>query len=143
MGAVKITEEISLQIQKMRLKGDGYRAIALALDLSRDMVRYHCRSLNLDGFAPKLSCELDSVCAYCKKPIKQPETGRKRKYCSEVCRRNWWAANPDSIKRKENAVYTLVCDCCKKSFTVYGNKNRRYCSHACYIQERFRKSDNC
>lgn len=30
-----------------------------------------------------------------------------------------------------------VCPVCKKPFTVYGNANRKYCSHECYIEDRF------
>lgn len=142
MGAVKITETISKQIQELRLKGEGYRAIALTLGLSRDAVRYHCRSLNLDGFVVELNAASDSeaVCDYCLKPVKQPKTGRKRKYCSEVCRREWWKANQETVVRNERALYTFVCACCGKPFTVYGNKDRRYCSHGCYIQQRFKRS---
>ena len=30
-----------------------------------------------------------------------------------------------------------ICPVCKKTFTVYGNANRKYCSHECYIEDRF------
>ncbi|RXM53885.1 RNA polymerase subunit sigma-70, partial [Clostridium tetani] len=26
---------------------------------------------------------------------------------------------------------------CGKEFSAYGNKNRKYCSHNCYIRDRF------
>ena len=35
------------------------------------------------------------------------------------------------------AIYECVCECCGKTFSSYGNKNRKYCSHSCYIKGRF------
>ena len=37
------------------------------------------------------------------------------------------------------AVYHFVCACCGEPFTAYGNENRKYCSHSCYIAGRFGK----
>lgn len=41
----------------------------------------------------------------------------------------------DIIYRK--AVYAYTCAHCGKPFTAYGNKERKYCSHNCYISDRF------
>lgn len=37
----------------------------------------------------------------------------------------------------ENAIYTYVCAVCGKQFEAYGNNHRKYCSHKCYINDRF------
>ena len=37
----------------------------------------------------------------------------------------------------ENAIYTYVCAACGKQFEAYGNNHRKYCSHKCYINDRF------
>ncbi|MCD2436127.1 hypothetical protein LQE88_09040 [Acidaminococcus sp. NSJ-142] len=42
----------------------------------------------------------------------------------------------DLVKRK--AVYTFTCPASGKEFTIYGNRRRKFCSHACYIAYRFR-----
>jgi len=64
--------------------------------------------------------------------------GRKHKrFCSDLCRNRWWNSHLDLVKRK--AHYEYVCPACKTAFSVYGNANRKYCSHACYIRARFGK----
>lgn len=41
----------------------------------------------------------------------------------------------EEVNRKAN--YSCTCAFCGKQFTSYGNKHRKYCSHACYINDRF------
>ena len=53
----------------------------------------------------------------------------------EKCRLAWWNEHRDSMNRK--AVYRLTCAYCGEVFDSYGNKSRKYCSHACYIKDRF------
>ena len=47
----------------------------------------------------------------------------------------WWNSHLHLVKRK--AMYDFVCPTCGKSFSAYGNRNRKYCSHECYIEARF------
>ena len=54
---------------------------------------------------------------------------------SDTCRTAWWNSHPDCVDRK--AVYAYTCAHCGKPFTAYGNKERKYCSHGCYISDRF------
>lgn len=62
--------------------------------------------------------------------------GRKEKrFCSDKCRNKWWNTHLDKVNRRAN--YDFVCAYCKKPFISYGNKNRKYCSHECYIADRF------
>ena len=37
--------------------------------------------------------------------------------------------------------YKLKCAYCGKDFISYGNKKRKYCSHYCYIHDRFWKKE--
>ena len=145
MGAVTVTDFQARQIREQRLKGCGYKAIASAVGLSRDLVRNYCRSNGLDGHADALATDEQvhqgGHCPNCGKPLTQPRTGRKRKFCSDACRRSWWAAHPTTLQKSECALYQMTCACCGKAFIAYGNQNRRFCSRACYIQNRFRHSD--
>ena len=62
--------------------------------------------------------------------------GAKRKmFCSDACRVAWWNCHKDLVTRK--AVYMIPCAGCGKVFKSYGNRNRKYCSHGCYINARF------
>jgi endogenous inhibitor of DNA gyrase (YacG/DUF329 family) len=132
-------------IQEQRIKGAGYRAIAAELGLNRDTVRNYCRTLGLDGIAQEQKDDYKNqrevVCLNCGKPLTQPHTGRRRKYCGEDCRRLWWLAHPEAIHKSEDALYNATCACCGKEFIIYGNQHRKYCSHPCYIQDRFRQSE--
>lgn len=48
----------------------------------------------------------------------------------------WWKEHPKMLNKK--AVYTYTCAGCGRKFTAYGNSKRKYCSHACYIKDRFK-----
>ena len=141
-----MTDAQAAQVKEMRMKGMGYRAVADALGLSRDIVRNHCRAKGMCGHAEAAARNLQEraghggMCACCGKEIKQPESGRPRKFCSEKCRRQWWKANPEAGNRK--AMYTKVCARCGREFAVYGNSRRKYCGKDCYIKARFRDAGN-
>jgi len=132
-------------IQDGRSKGIGYKAIATKLGLSRDTVRNYCRIHNMGGYADAQAAEKreqrDAQCSNCGKPLTQPHTGRRRKFCSDACRRAWWLAHSDAIQKRESALYPTTCACCGKMFSAYGNRNRRFCGHGCYIQNRFHRSE--
>jgi transposase len=39
--------------------------------------------------------------------------------------------------RDSKVFYTVKCTFCGTEFSCYGDKNRKYCSHKCYIDDRF------
>lgn len=130
-----MTEYEKRSITIMRMQGKGYRSIASELGLSRDIVRNYCKSKKIDGYASSKEAGAISpvlwgktICPTCGEPFEQPETGRKRKYCSEECRRRYWAAHPE----KQNLVtHTYVCQFCGQEFQS-ATKDRKYCSTVCY-----------
>ena len=63
----------------------------------------------------------------CGKEVVQPGGRKEKKFCSDKCRNKWWNSNLDKVNRKAN--YEFICPHCKKPFSAYGNKNRKYCSH--------------
>lgn len=135
------------QIQDLRLKGVGYKAIAAVLGISRDTIRGYCKRNGLDGDSKVVSLNLEEkknqnlICACCNKVIKQKEHGRVRRFCSEECRRKWWNDNKDKRNKKDTATYKYTCPHCDREFNSYGNKKRKYCSHNCYIKSRFWKGE--
>lgn len=138
-----MTEYQKSKIYDLRFKGMGYKAISNVLGLSRDTVRAFCKKYGLegDGVVSKENYELKKengvLCVCCGTPLRQTSHGRKRRFCSDECRRKWWKENADMGSRKETAVYKLVCAFCNTEFESYGNKNRKYCCHKCYIKDRF------
>ena len=87
-----MTDTQAKQIRELRMRGVGYRAIASVAGLSRDAVRNYCRSHGLDGFAAavllnkKEQIQQGKACLNCSRPIEQPVTGRRRKFCKDACR---------------------------------------------------------
>ena len=143
-----MTDFQSNQIRDLRLRGAGYRSIASAVGVSRDSVRSYCKSHGLDGFASVLTINmkeqmnLGHACLCCGKEIEQSLVGRKRKFCSDKCRREWWGAHQQNIQRKPTAYYEMTCVHCGKTFSSYGNKSRRYCCHECYVRDRFWREED-
>lgn len=138
-----MTDEQALQIRKLRAQGMGYRAIASAANLSRDIVRNYCRSKGIGGFRAEYEMNLKDrmkdgrACAFCGAELEQPPTGRPRRFCSELCRRSYWRIHRAELKKKETAIYMMECPYCHEIFESYGNKTRKYCCHEHYILDRF------
>ena len=42
-----------------------------------------------------------------------------------------------SYTHSPETTYIITCKQCGKQFTMYGKRNRKYCSHKCYIYHRF------
>ena len=88
-----MTEQQAKQIREMREQGIGYRSIALTVGLSRDIVRNFCKSRGLSGYGSALTKNireqvmLGKACLYCGKEMKQPDTGRPKKFCLDKCSR--------------------------------------------------------
>ncbi|NFE94373.1 helix-turn-helix transcriptional regulator [Clostridium botulinum] len=131
-------------IKKMRKEGQSYSQIALALNINKNTVKAFCRRSRLqtnEKVKTKIKeKEICFVCKNCGKPLKKGTKGQPKKFCCEACRREWWKANDKEINKK--AYYTLICTECGIKFESYGNKKRKFCSHACYINNRFKKERN-
>ena len=80
-----------------------------------------------------------TACENCGREIQQIAKRKKKRFCCDKCRNEWWNSHLDQVKRK--AVYDFRCPCCGKEFHIYGDKRRKYCSHECYIADRFKGGD--
>jgi DNA-binding CsgD family transcriptional regulator/endogenous inhibitor of DNA gyrase (YacG/DUF329 family) len=122
-------------IEHMRAGGASYSSIAAALGLSVNTVKSYCKRNNLG----KMDVLQDSkkLCGNCGKPLIQLPKRKPRRFCSDPCRRAWWNTHRDQIK--QNAIYNFTCLHCGADFESYGNSHRKFCSHTCYIKERFGK----
>lgn len=130
------------KIKVLREKGYSYSKIAVTLDISENTVKAFCRRNNLGGVrASRVNPKIEGniKCKQCERELEQREKGARKKFCSDKCRRQWWKEHDYCIDRK--AYYTLTCYECGNKFKSYGNKNRKYCSHNCYIKNRFGKGD--
>ena len=73
--------------------------------------------------------------------------GLNKEAVRSYCRYHGLTANSDPVCPQcgkpivQKAVYSYTCIGCGCAFTAYGNDHRKYCSHACYIQDRFKARD--
>ena len=131
-------EEQEKQIIKMRKSGLGFTAIASRLQLSKIAVRAFCKSQGLMEKRPpdlEMQNPTPDNCKTCGKQLKYTSGKKKRQFCSNRCRMDWWNTHPNKVKRK--AFYLFTCEFCGDEFTSYGNAKRKYCCQECYINDRY------
>ncbi len=116
------------QILALREQGMGYKRIAFELGLNVNSVKSFYRRNTT-----KSTSIIDGVCRQCGMHL--DEDSRGRKFCSPVCRSVWWNKNRQHLQGKH--ILTIACKACGKPFKAYRWQGRKYCSHACYIQNRF------
>lgn len=126
------------QIRNLRREGVSYAEIAKQVDVSRDAVISFCRRNGLQEIKKPTSVVKTVAadgCRECGKPLVQLDGMKRRVFCSKECRVKWWKEHPERLNQK--AVYQYTCPHCGKPFSAYGNSKRKYCSHSCYISDRF------
>ncbi len=132
-----MTDTQKVLIANLRGKGYGYKKIAQVTGISENTVKSFCRrnSFPVTATVNTPNPDNEHFCLGCGVPLTQ-ERGRKiKKFCSDRCRNKWWNAHLDQVKRK--AIYEFTCPTCGVTFSAYGNANRKYCSHTCYVVDRF------
>ena len=120
-----ITKQELLTILSLRGKGLSFAQIGSRLDIPANTVKSICRR----------ESDRKKRCRNCRNAITQNREGRPRAFCCDRCRVIWWKKNPDKVNRK--AYYRLTCKGCGRCFESYGHKERLYCTHKCYIIDRF------
>ena len=131
-----MTEEQKSIIVKCRGNGMGYATIANKIGLKKDTVVAFCRRNGLTGNMAEKKRDMAGKCKECGAVLVQTAGTKTKIFCSAECRKKWWKEHPEMLNKK--AVYAHVCAGCGQKFTAYGNSRRKYCSHACYITDRFR-----
>ena len=125
-----MTDAQKKQIREYRNGGYGYKKIAQTLGISVNTVKSFCRRNDINGDTViKPSVTLTGE-------IQQIAKQKKKRFCCDKCRNEWWNSHLDQVKRK--AVYDFKCPHCGKEFHIYGDRRRKYCSHECYIADRFK-----
>ena len=141
-----MTNEQKTVVESLRSQGLGYKRIAAQTGISANTVKSYLRKnapVAVEQETPVISPEsavvissdIQPVCRQCGKPVAQNPGRKEKKFCSDHCRNLWWNAHLSEVKRK--AMYEYVCPNCGKPFYAYGNRKRKYCSHDCYVADRF------
>ena len=133
-----MTEKQKSEIIRMRENGTSFSKISEITGVSRNTIKSFCRRRNIEikeNIAIEVSDVNELKCKQCGKLLNLVAGRKKPKFCCSECRTQWWNTHPEAVNRK--AIYDFTCAGCGKSFTAYGNKSRKYCSHNCYITARF------
>ena len=131
-----MTDKEKQKIRDYRMTGFSYTQISKMMDLSINSIKTYCRRHDLGGAkAYEHGGEAKTPCEQCGKPVKQNAGRKTKRFCSDKCRMLWWNNHSELVDKRAN--YSCVCAKCGKEFLSYGNRNRKYCSHACYIEDRF------
>ena len=126
-----MTNEERLTVDRYRRSGIGYKKISQLTGISENTIKSYCKR---NGMGGAIAGNRD-ICPSCGKELIQMRGRKPKKFCSDHCRNKWWNSHLDLVNRK--TIYEYVCPYCHKPFTVYGNAHRKYCSHECYIKDRF------
>lgn len=134
-----MTVEDKIRIAELRKEGLGYKRIAKALGLNDGTVKTYCHrhgmaTVQAKPAKPSRDASRDK-CRFCGAPLLQIPGRKPKKFCSDECRNKFWNRNIARVNRKSMIRYT--CPVCGKAFNAYGKHNRKYCSHGCYIADRF------
>lgn len=134
-----MTDNQKIQITKLRIAGEGYGKIAKKLDIPLNTVKSFCRRNDISSDitpATKVTVGI-TRCENCGGEIRQIAKQKRKRFCCDKCRNAWWNRHLEQVKRK--AVYHFICPQCGKEFRIYGDKRRKYCSHSCYLDARFKR----
>ena len=123
------------KIATLRTQGYGYKKIGQLMGLSVNTVKTYCKRNDLGSAVTNRPYSAEKLCKCCGTTLVQTP-GRKRKvFCSDTCRTKWWNAHPELVKHRGNRQ--VICSHCGRPFSVTKNSARKYCSHGCYIADRF------
>jgi len=123
------------KIRNLRHQKQSYTEIASALGLPLNTIKSYCQRNGLGGNQIIEPSKAGAFCRNCGATLVQVPGRKRRRFCSTDCRVVWWKQNPDQLQQK--ATYHFTCPGCGTEFSAYGNANRKYCTHACYVAARF------
>ena len=130
-----MTQKDREEILRLRFEGKSYTQIADSLRISRNTVKSICQRL---GIQPAEVAEENHDADHCKRCgaiLVQNTTGKRKQFCSDLCRRTWWKQHQDN--RSLKSATKAKCAFCDHVFEDYEKNHRKYCRHACYIHARF------
>lgn len=126
-----MTNEQKRMVSELMGKGYGYKKIASLMGLSDNTVKSFCHRKKQDTAVTGGK----HYCPNCGVEVRQNSGRKEKRFCSDKCRSAWWNSHQSQLGRKK--VREFICCTCGKFFTGYGKADRKYCSHKCYIKDRF------
>ena len=110
------------QILTMKARGYGYKKIAKELDISENTIKSVLRRKSDE---PR--------CKNCGEVLHNTSGHRQKVFCCGKCRYAYWRKNSSS-----KGTVKSICLKCEAEFSDYSYRRRKYCSHSCYIADRYK-----
>ena len=128
------------KITEMRAIGIGYGKIAVTLQVPESAVKSFCRRhVNTAATQNKPILALN-CCKYCGAELINTPGHRQKSFCSAICQRDYWREHRDLMRHP--SFVTTTCPVCGCVFSDYKGHHRKYCSHACYITDRYGRGES-
>ena len=123
-----LNEKQKKQIRQMVASGVGYReTLKCVLASKQDIIDYR-NELVETKWTPKEETNAEwkeNSCLWCGKEYQTVSIGRKRKFCSDQCRRKYYMLYPTTPRTSAQCAY------CGKVFEMVNSK-QKFCSHECF-----------
>lgn len=89
-------EEMKTRIKQLRSEGYGYKRIAKTLALTLSVVRYAVTKMSDEDL-------FEGRCEKCGIKIKSIKGKKKKRFCSDRCRWDWWNNHIKETKHKSKS----------------------------------------
>lgn len=115
----EITKTQERKIAALRARGLGCRKVAEIINVPENVVKYYFRLHKApDTVIQCKNCGKEAVCI---------PTYKKKVFCSDKCRMDWWAKHQKEIN---HTMYTHICKTCGCEFKSF-RKDSVTCSKKC------------
>ena len=121
-----MSSNIKDKVLELKNKSYSYKAISEKLGIPISTAKTYLRRENIS---------INFKCKFCGADLVNVQGKKAKKFCNDKCRMAWWYQHQNMMNKK--STYEVVCKCCKKKFTFYGYKNRKYCSRECYLRDKY------
>ena len=129
----ELTQKQKEQITEFRRMGLPYVKIGEKMGLPMGQIRSYCLSRIPKPDNDKQEEGAQTYCKTCGKKLEHTPGYKKKIFCSDGCRQDWWNRNATTRPGKAKATQEIICQGCGKKFVAYGTK-RKYCSRECYVE---------
>ena len=130
-----MTQKEREEVLRLRIEGKSYTQIADIIRLSRNTVKSICQRMRIQPSETAGENHDTDHCKRCGAFLVQNTAGKRKRFCTDQCRRVWWQQHQDN--RSLKSAVKAKCAFCGRVFEDYEKNHRKYCCHACYIRDRF------
>lgn len=125
-------------VETYRMYGLSYTEIAKKTGISIETIKSHCKRHGINKREDIPSDKTYTFCKQCEQPFLSHS--KAKHFCSGKCRSYWWNHNKTQSATLREHLFN--CNYCDKAFYAPACRTRKYCSHECYINDRFGVREN-